>query len=160
MPAVTITLSDTPAGGVAIHTDFKPAIGSKCSAAQSAALDIISRTRKEWDGRSGHAAGVNVPSSQRPTPVTLVKGRGDVAAQVRTLIAKNIGRALTPADDDRHLVNDLEADSLDLIEIVMYLEDDFKVSLSDEEAEECHTVANFSALVQAKLSGAVPAVRA
>lgn len=151
MPAVTITLSDTPAGGVAIHTDFKPAIGSKCSAAQSAALDIISRTRKEWDGRSGHAAGVNVPGSQRPTPVTLVKGRGDVAAQVRTLIAENIGRALTPADDDRHLVNNLEADSLDLVEITMLLEDEFAVLITDEESEPCTTVAHFAALVQAKL---------
>lgn len=48
MPAVTITLTDTPAGGVAIHTDFKPAIGRSCSPAQSAALEIFNRTRKDW----------------------------------------------------------------------------------------------------------------
>lgn len=48
MPSVTITLTDTPSGGVAIKTDFTPAIGSPCSAAQSAALDIISRTKRDW----------------------------------------------------------------------------------------------------------------
>ncbi|PHM20961.1 MAG: hypothetical protein CK604_00690 [Curvibacter sp. PD_MW3] len=48
MPTVTITLTDTPTGGVAIHTDFKPAIGAPCSAAQSAALDIITTTKRQW----------------------------------------------------------------------------------------------------------------
>ena len=48
MPSVTITLSDTPTGGIAIKTDFKPAVGSPCSAAQAAALDIIHRTAREY----------------------------------------------------------------------------------------------------------------
>lgn len=52
MPSVTITLTDTPTGGVAVHTEFKPAVGAPCSAAQAAALDIISRTRKEYGLKS------------------------------------------------------------------------------------------------------------
>jgi hypothetical protein len=48
MPQVVITLTDTPAGGVSVHTDFKPAIGARCTLAQSAALDIVSRTRKHY----------------------------------------------------------------------------------------------------------------
>lgn len=48
MPSVTITLSDTPTGGVAIRTDFTPAVGAPCSAAQAAALDIIRRTAREY----------------------------------------------------------------------------------------------------------------
>ena len=48
MAQVTIVLTDTEAGGVSVHTDFKPAIGAPCSAAQAAALDIISRTRKSY----------------------------------------------------------------------------------------------------------------
>jgi hypothetical protein len=48
MPSVTIILIDTPTGGVAIQTDFKPAVGNPCSAAQAAALDIIARTRKDY----------------------------------------------------------------------------------------------------------------
>ena len=48
MPTVIITLTDTPAGGVSVHTDFRPAIGQKCSLAQAAALDVVSRTRKHY----------------------------------------------------------------------------------------------------------------
>ena len=48
MPSVTITLSDTPTGGVAIHTEFKPSIGAPCSPAQSAALEVINRTKRDW----------------------------------------------------------------------------------------------------------------
>lgn len=48
MPSITITLTDTPAGGVAIHTDFKPAIGAPCSPAQAAVLDIMARTKRDW----------------------------------------------------------------------------------------------------------------
>lgn len=48
MPEVVITLQDTPNGGVAIHTNFRPAIGAPCSNAQAAALDIIARTKRDW----------------------------------------------------------------------------------------------------------------
>lgn len=48
MPSVTLTLTDTPTGEIAISTDFKPAVGNPCSPAQAAALDMISRTRKAY----------------------------------------------------------------------------------------------------------------
>jgi hypothetical protein len=48
MPQITLTLSDTPDGGVSIHSSFKPAAGLPCSAAQSLALDVIARTHKQW----------------------------------------------------------------------------------------------------------------
>lgn len=48
MAQVHITLSDTPTGGVEIHTDFSPTVGAPCSKAQAAALDIFARTRREW----------------------------------------------------------------------------------------------------------------
>lgn len=69
MPSVTITLTDTPTGCVAIHHDFKPAIGAPCSAAQAAALDIISRTQRDWGMKPPPPAEVvaklkNLPSMQ------------------------------------------------------------------------------------------------
>lgn len=48
MPSVTITLTDTAAGGISLHTEFKPAAGQPCSMAQAAALDIIRRTSKDY----------------------------------------------------------------------------------------------------------------
>ncbi|OGO99925.1 MAG: hypothetical protein A2Z93_14380 [Curvibacter sp. GWA2_64_110] len=65
MPTVTITLTDTPAGGVAIHTDFKPAIGAPCSAAQSAALDIITTTKRQWSGTTPLLAEVDIDAVHR-----------------------------------------------------------------------------------------------
>lgn len=48
MPSITLTLTDTPAGGVSVASSFRPAIGHPCSPAQSYALDIMARTRKDW----------------------------------------------------------------------------------------------------------------
>lgn len=75
MPAVIITLEDTPTGGVSVHSTFKPAVGQPCSAAQSAALEIINRTAREWNGSSGHGGKVNVEAkSGKPAPsLQLVK---------------------------------------------------------------------------------------
>mmetsp|Transcript_65422 Transcript_65422/g.104104 ORF Transcript_65422/g.104104 Transcript_65422/m.104104 type:complete len:154 (-) Transcript_65422:184-645(-) len=39
-----------------------------------------------------------------------------------------------------HFINDLGLDSLDIVEIVMALEDDFAIEISDEEAEKVFTV--------------------
>ena len=48
MPTVHLTLTDTPTGGVAVHSDFQPAVGKACSPAQAAALEIFNRTRRDW----------------------------------------------------------------------------------------------------------------
>ena len=48
MPTVTITLEDTPQGGVSIHSSFKPAVGNPVSPAQSHALEIINRITLKW----------------------------------------------------------------------------------------------------------------
>ena len=48
MPTVTLTLTDTPAGGVAITMDFKPAIGQQASPAQADALDFVRSHKKRW----------------------------------------------------------------------------------------------------------------
>lgn len=45
---ITITLTDTPTGGVSVRSDFRPAVGHPLSPAQMAALDIINRTAREW----------------------------------------------------------------------------------------------------------------
>ena len=65
MPSVTITLTDTPTGGVAIHTEFKPAIGAPCSPAQAAVLDIISRTKRDWGMKAPLLAEVDIDAVHR-----------------------------------------------------------------------------------------------
>jgi hypothetical protein len=48
MSTITITLSDTTTGGVSVHTDFTPTVGAPCTPAQSTALEIITRTKRQW----------------------------------------------------------------------------------------------------------------
>lgn len=74
MPAVTITLEDTPEGGVSVSSDFKPAVGAACSAAQAAALDIVSRTRQHWAIQARKPAGVDIDAVHRRADITQRKG--------------------------------------------------------------------------------------
>lgn len=80
MANVTITLSDTPSGGVSIHTDFKPAVGNPCSQAQAAALDIISRTRKVYgisppDTVAFRVGGVDIDAVHRTRDTAAGQGK-------------------------------------------------------------------------------------
>lgn len=65
MPSVTITLTDTPAGGVAITSDFRPTVGAPCTSAQAAALDIMTRTRKDWGMKAPLLAEVDIDAVHR-----------------------------------------------------------------------------------------------
>lgn len=48
MVSVTLTLTDTPDGRVAVHSSYRPLVGQACSPAESAAMEIMNRTRKDW----------------------------------------------------------------------------------------------------------------
>lgn len=65
MASVTFTLTDTPAGGVSIATEFRPSVGQRLSAAQAHALEIIRRTNKEWGLKPAVPAhDINQPTEQ------------------------------------------------------------------------------------------------
>ncbi len=81
MPTVTLTLTDTPTGGVAIHTDFRPAIGAPCSPAQAAVLDIIARTKRDWGMTP---AGAARPLLAEVDIDAVHRIRDKVAAEVKT----------------------------------------------------------------------------
>ncbi|MDD2728301.1 DUF4406 domain-containing protein [Malikia sp.] len=66
MPSITLTLTDTPAGGVSLTSSFQPAIGYPCSAAQAYALDIMARTRKDWGLQPEVDASVPTPRAGWP----------------------------------------------------------------------------------------------
>ena len=52
---------------------------------------------------------------------------------------------------ESHFVNDLGLDSLDVVEIVMALEDEFGIEISDEEAEKVFTVEDTVELISKAL---------
>jgi|TARA_B110000196_G_C21084290_1_gene634136 acyl carrier protein len=65
-----------------------------------------------------------------------------VEDQVRSIIAEQLGIKSDEIKDDASFVNDLGADSLDTVELVMALEEEFETEIPDEDAEKITTVQN------------------
>lgn len=62
--------------------------------------------------------------------------------QLIEIIAEQLGIDDSQINDDSNLANDLGADSLDTLELVMTLEEIFKIEISDSEAEKLETVSD------------------
>jgi len=60
--------------------------------------------------------------------------------QIRDLIADRLGVDVDKVTPEASFKDDLGADSLDLVELVMELEDEFDLEISDEDAEKINTV--------------------
>ena len=60
--------------------------------------------------------------------------------QVKELVVNQTGVSADELNLDTSLMNDIDADSLDAVEIIMALEDVFEIKIPDEEAEKFLTV--------------------
>tara|TARA_B110000116_G_C16345148_1_gene362908 strand:+ start:94 stop:342 length:249 start_codon:yes stop_codon:yes gene_type:complete len=65
-----------------------------------------------------------------------------VEDQVRSIIAEQLGLKSDEIKDNASFVDDLGADSLDTVELVMALEEEFETEIPDEDAEKITTVQN------------------
>ena len=63
-----------------------------------------------------------------------------VYEKLRELLADQLGISVDEIGMDTHIINDLSADSLDLVELMMALEDEFNLVITDESARELYTV--------------------
>ncbi len=63
-----------------------------------------------------------------------------IAEQVKTIVAEQLGVKEEEVTNDASFVEDLGADSLDTVELVMALEEEFETEIPDEEAEKITTV--------------------
>jgi acyl carrier protein len=63
-----------------------------------------------------------------------------VEDQVRGIIAEQLGLKADEIKNEASFVDDLGADSLDTVELVMALEEEFETEIPDEEAEKITTV--------------------
>ena len=68
--------------------------------------------------------------------------------RVRKLLGEFLG---VPIEDRFRLAEDLEADSLDRVEIVMSLEEEFLIDITDADTQAMRTVADVIALVKGKV---------
>ena len=63
-----------------------------------------------------------------------------IMERVTDIVSEQLGVDKDKISADTSFVNDLGADSLDTVELVMELEDEFEISIPDEEAEKIRTV--------------------
>ncbi len=66
----------------------------------------------------------------------------DIEARVKKIIAEQLGVEEGQVTNEKSFVADLGADSLDTVEVVMALEDEFGIEIPDEDAEKITTVQN------------------
>lgn len=77
--------------------------------------------------------------------------RSQVQSKMRDLLVDELGLDASKINDEANFEEDLEVDSLGVVELLMALEDDFGVRIPDEEAENITSVGEAVDLVLAKL---------
>ena len=70
--------------------------------------------------------------------------------KVKSLLAEQLNIKAETIKAESKIVDDLGADSLDVVELLMTLEDEFGVAISDEEAVKIKTVADILNIVNAE----------
>ena len=70
--------------------------------------------------------------------------------RVRAIIAEQLGVKLEEVTDAASFIEDLGADSLDTVELVMALEEEFGIEIPDEDAEKMATVGDAIKYIEQK----------
>jgi acyl carrier protein len=78
----------------------------------------------------------------------------EIQARVRKILAENLSVPEDTITMDSRFQEDLDADSLDLVEAVLALEEEFNVNIPEEEMEDVKTVGEAFNVVMAKLGSA------
>lgn len=64
----------------------------------------------------------------------------NVEQRIKKIVAEQLGVNETEVNNESSFVDDLGADSLDTVELVMALEEEFECEIPDEQAEKINTV--------------------
>jgi len=78
--------------------------------------------------------------------------REELFKKVKEIVAEKLNVSENQITEDASFIDDLGADSLDTVELVMALEDEFGMDIPDEEAEKLTTVGKALDYIQAHLS--------
>ena len=74
----------------------------------------------------------------------------DISAKVKKMVADHLGIDESKVVDEANFIDDLGADSLDTVELVMAFEEEFGSEISDSEAEKILTVSDAVKFIESK----------
>ena len=74
----------------------------------------------------------------------------DISSKVKKIVADHLGIDEAKVNDDSSFIDDLGADSLDTVELVMAFEEEFGSEISDTEAEKILTVGDAVKFIESK----------
>ena len=74
----------------------------------------------------------------------------DVSEKVKKIVAEHLGVEEVKVTDEASFIDDLGADSLDTVELVMAYEEEFGSEISDSEAEKILTVGDAVKFIESK----------
>ena len=78
-----------------------------------------------------------------------------VVEKIKSIIAEQLGVKSEEIKTESSFVDDLGADSLDTVELVMALEEEFGIEIPDEDAEKMATVGEAIKYIEDKVKGKV-----
>ena len=76
----------------------------------------------------------------------------DIASKVKKMVADHLGVEELKVTEEANFVDDLGADSLDTVELVMAFEEEFGSEISDSEAEKILTVGDAIKFIESRSS--------
>jgi acyl carrier protein len=86
--------------------------------------------------------GAGIPSKTATPTETTPVSNGSIEERVRKIVCNQMSVPEEKVTRETSFINDLGADSLDTVELVMEFEDEFEISIPDEDAEKIQTVGN------------------
>ena len=72
-----------------------------------------------------------------------------VQARVKEIVCEQLGVSADEATTEASFIEDLGADSLDIVELVMALEEEYEMEISDDDAEKIKTVQDVISYIEA-----------
>jgi len=77
--------------------------------------------------------------------------QNELVQKVKEILAQQLMTSLEEVKEEANLVEDLAADSLDIVEIVMKFEEEFAINIPDEEVEKIRTVRDVIGYLEEKV---------
>jgi|TARA_R110000822_G_scaffold256878_4_gene382571 acyl carrier protein len=77
----------------------------------------------------------------------------EITYKIKKMMSKHLGIDVETITEQLNLIDDLGADSLDSIELIIALEEEFDILVDDAEAENAETVGSIITLVEQKING-------